>query len=255
MSTNGFTALARRAFTIINEEGLASLMRRAGHLGWVKLLALLDAHPSTRQLYRALFDPSSYWEKRYAEGGDSGVGSYGEYAEYKASVVNEFVRTHDVESVIEFGCGDGNQVSLAEYPAYTGLEVSRSALESCERRFADDDTKSFLLYDPHHFDNEGALRADLVLSLEVLFHVVDEATFEKALADIFEASNRYVILFSSNRDDPEPDTVHVRHRPVTEYVAESFPAFELVDARENEYDARVSDFYLYERRPASREPT
>jgi cyclopropane fatty-acyl-phospholipid synthase-like methyltransferase len=244
---NEHIQLVRRSLTILNEEGPASLARRASRLGWVKLLAFLKAHAATRRLYYALFNSSTYWEKRYADGGNSGAGSYGEYAEYKADVVNEFVRIHDIESVIEFGCGDGNWVSLTEYPEYIGLEVSKSALESCIQRFADDCTKSFLLYDPLYFRNEGALQADLVLSLDVLFHIVNERRFEKALADIFEASTQYVILFSSNYEDPEPDTVHMRHRKVTEYVAEAFPEFELIDTRENEYDTSISDFYFYEK--------
>lgn len=239
--------LVRRALTILNEEGPMSLVRRASRLGWVKLLAFLKSHTATRRLYYALFNSTAYWEKRYADGGNSGAGSYGEYAKYKADVLNEFVRTHDIERVIEFGCGDGTWVSLAEYPEYIGMEVSKSALKSCIQRFVDDSTKSFLLYDPFHFHNEGVLQADLVLSIDVLFHIIDDDMFEKAMADIFEASTQYVVLFSSNHVDPEPDTVHMRHRKVTEYVAETFPNFELIDTRENKYDTSVSDFYFYEK--------
>lgn len=242
--------LVKHAVTVLKEEGPASLARRSRRLGRVKLLALLKSHRPTRRLYDALFDSSAYWEGRYSAGGDSGVGSHGEYAAYKADVLNGFVAENDVESVVEFGCGDGNQIELTEYPEYVGLEVSAAAIESCARRFTDDESKSFLLYDPLHFVNNGALSADLVLSLEVLFHVVDRAEFEKALHDIFGASRRYVIVFSSNHDDPKPDTVHVRHREFTEYVAETFPEFDLIEVIENEYEERVSDFYIYERRPA-----
>lgn len=245
--------LVRRAITIVTEEGPASLVWRAGRLGRVKLLATLKEHQQTRWLYDLLFDSSTYWEGRYAAGGDSGIGSSGEYAAYKADVLNRFVAEHDVESVIEFGCGNGDQVARAEYPEYVGLDVSKSAIASCIERFADDSTKSFFPYDPLRFDNNGALEADLVLSLEVLFHVVDRAAFEKALDDIFEASRRYVIVFSSNHDDPEPDTVHVRHRRFTDYVAEQFPEFERIDTIENEYEARVSDFYICENHPDDRD--
>lgn len=239
--------LLRRAVTLLREEGPRSLARRADRLGRVKLLAALKERWYTRRLYDTLFDSSAYWEGRYAFGGDSGVGSYGEYAEYKADVLNEFVADHDVESVVEFGCGDGNQVRFAEYPEYVGLEVSEAAIESCSRLFRSDESKSFLLYDPEHFVNNGALTGDLVLSLEVLFHITDREEFEKALRDLFEAAERYVIIFSSNHDDPEPDTVHVKHRQFTDYVAATFPGFDLVEVRENAYDARVSDFYIYEK--------
>src|SRR5215207_6091130 len=53
-----------------------------------------------------------YWITRYATGGNSGAGSYNKLAEYKAEVLNDFVKRHNVESVIEYGCGDGNQLKL-----------------------------------------------------------------------------------------------------------------------------------------------
>jgi cyclopropane fatty-acyl-phospholipid synthase-like methyltransferase len=153
-----------------------------------------------------------------------------------------------VESVIEFGCGDGEQVALAEYPGYVGLEVSEAAVNACARRFATDETKSFLLYDPPSFHNSGALTADLVVSLEVLFHLVEDEIFEKTMHDMFEASSKYVIVFSSNHTESTPE-LHVRHRRFTEYVAENFPNFDLIQKVENEYEERISDFYVYEKQP------
>lgn len=68
-----------------------------------------------------------YWEARYSQDGDSGSGSIGRLARFKAEFLNSFVLEHDVGSVIEFGCGDGRQLQLAEYPRYIGLDVSRVA--------------------------------------------------------------------------------------------------------------------------------
>ena len=45
-------------------------------------------------------------------------------AAFKAEVPNDFVRARGIDSVIEFGCGDGAQLALAEYPAYVGIDVS-----------------------------------------------------------------------------------------------------------------------------------
>jgi hypothetical protein len=81
---------------------------------------------------RAAFRGSArYWERNYAGGGTSGAGSYDALALGKAVFLNEFVRAHEIGSVIEFGCGDGNQLSLADYPAGPGCSPpawpSRSA--------------------------------------------------------------------------------------------------------------------------------
>ena len=67
----------------------------------------------------------AYWEQHYRSGGDSGPGSRGVLAQYKAEFVNAFVERHDIESVAELGCGDGSQLALARYPAYVGLDVRR----------------------------------------------------------------------------------------------------------------------------------
>ena len=86
-------------------------------------------------IYRKLINPQApftssekYWVNRYNGGGNSGEGSYGQLAEFKAEIINEFVRRNVITSVIELGCGDGNQLKLAEYPLYIGFDVSLKAL-------------------------------------------------------------------------------------------------------------------------------
>src|SRR5262245_42492336 len=64
-----------------------------------------------------------YWQFRYKEGGSSGAGSYGRLAQFKSEVLNKLVAHQDVKTVVEFGCGDGNQLLTARYPQYIGLDV------------------------------------------------------------------------------------------------------------------------------------
>lgn len=71
---------------------------------------------------------SEYWERRYAAGHNSGAGSYGALAEFKADVINRFVARNSVQTVIEFGCGDGAQLELADYRHYVGYDVSETVL-------------------------------------------------------------------------------------------------------------------------------
>jgi cyclopropane fatty-acyl-phospholipid synthase-like methyltransferase len=239
--------LIRRSAEIVMTEGPRGLANRATtFLEW-RILSLLEQNEQTRNLYYRLFDSTEYWEQRYADDRDSGPGSRGGHRQFKADFLNTFVEQHNIDSVLEFGCGDGVQVELAEYPSYTGLEVSESAIQACSRRFAHDKNKSFFLYDPPNFINRGALKADLVLSLEVVFHLVDDEIFETTMHDMFDAANRYVIIFSSNHNEPTSE-LHVRHRHFTSYVEDNFPQFELIEMVENEYEERVSDFYVYEKR-------
>ena len=124
----------------------------------------------------AYTDSARFWEQHYAEGATSGNGSYGALAEGKSRFLNELVRERAVSTIIEFGCGDGNQLSLADYPRYIGLDVSRNAIGLCQRRFADDPAKSFFLYDGACFtDRAGVFSADLALSLDVVYHLTEDA--------------------------------------------------------------------------------
>ena len=90
--------------------------------------------------------------------------------------------------MIEFGCGDWNQLSLADYPSYIGLDVSGSPIERCQRRFAADPAKSFFLYDGACFaDRAGIFAADLALSLDVIYHLTEDTVLETYLMHLFVA--------------------------------------------------------------------
>lgn len=175
------------------------------------------------------FSSARFWEERYASGGNSGDGSYGESAQFKARFLNEFVAQHGIRTVVEFGCGDGNQLSLAEYPAYIGYDVSEAAGQMCVERFAGDATKQFWRYvatPPLVPDPPG----DLSLSLDVIYHLVEDDVYQQHLTDVFAASSRYAILYTTDSavTSNEGTAAHVLHRPVMADVAERFPRWESV---------------------------
>lgn len=185
---------------------------------------------------------ADYWDSRYRLGGDSGAGSYGRIAVHKAAFVNGFVAERGVRSVIEFGCGDGNQLTLARYPRYLGIDVSREAVRTCRERFEGDPTKEFKLVD--EYAGEGA---DLGLSLDVIFHLVEDAVFEAYMERLFEAAERYVIVFSTNTNRRTPiDRAHVRHRRFTDWVVKR-NEWALVRGSRAFSPRRRASFFVYER--------
>jgi len=196
-----------------------------------------------RGLFARIQFPGSrtYWERRYLGGGNSGAGSSGRLAEFKARTVNGFVAAHGIEKVVEFGCGDGRQLALADYPEYLGLDVSREALRSCSRRFRKDPAKTFLLYSGAYFDRVERFGAELALSLDVIFHLVEDAVFHRYMTDLFEAASRNVIIYSSNREGTGSE--HVRHREFTRWVAMYAIGWRLREKIDNPF----ADFYIYDR--------
>jgi SAM-dependent methyltransferase len=161
-----------------------------------------------------------YWADRYRLGGNAGAGSFGAPARHKADVLNAFVDAHAVASVIEFGCGDGRQLMLAEYPAYTGFDISADALLQCRERFPGRSDRQFLPMD----DYRGQ-RADLALSLDVIYHLVEDAVYDAYLQTLFGAAERFVVVYSSDVANGARTMRHVRHRHVSADIARRFPGF------------------------------
>lgn len=219
--------------------------------------ALKRAKPAMRaRVARRRFPGSpGYWQQRYEEGGNSGVGSYGDLATFKADVLNGFVRENRIQSVIEFGCGDGNQLALSEYPTYIGLDVAPAAIDRCRQRFEGDDSKSFMLYSTRHFsDPLRVLRADLAMSLDVLFHLVEDEVFHGYMTHLFNSADQFVVIYSSNHEGGRPAD-HVKFRVFTDWINQNRPSWGLVERVANPYrtthEGAVADFYIY-RRPDSR---
>jgi SAM-dependent methyltransferase len=197
-------------------------------------------------------DSKSYWERRYQKGRTSGVGSYGRLAEFKAEVLNSFVENNKIGSVIEFGCGDGTQLTFARYPRYTGVDVAEGSIALCRARFAADATKSFYLVGqvPKRL---GLF--DLVLSLDVIYHLVEDEVFETYMKSLFERANRHVIIYSSNKVE-DSGVPHVRHRRFTDWIQKQMPEWKSSGIIANKYphdpkspdDTSFADFYFFERK-------
>jgi|SRR5688572_289155 SAM-dependent methyltransferase len=189
-----------------------------------------------------------YWESRYRLGMTSGSGSTGELAKFKARVLNDFVRENGVRTVIELGCGDGMQLALADYPRYLGVDVSRTAIDLCRQRFASDATKSFLWQGCPDRDAHAALpSADLALSLDVIYHLLEDEVYRRYMGGLFGAAERYVIIYSSNCEDVV-SAAHVRHRMFLRDVEADFPEFRLQRKIANILPSRsFADFYVFSR--------
>lgn len=80
----------------------------------------------------------------------------------------------------------------------------------CRSLFAQDPTKSFLHSDAVPED----LAAELSLSLDAIYYLVEDPVFESYMNCLFGSAQRFVIIYSSNVDQEWPAS-HVRHREFT----------------------------------------
>jgi len=196
---------------------------------------------------RIFLGSKEYWEKRYADGGNSGAGSYNKLTDFKAEVINNFVENNNIQTVIEFGCGDGNQLSLSNYQNYCGFDVSETAIILCKNRFEKDITKAFCLLESY----TSNCKAELVLSLDVIYHLIEDVIFEEYIDRLFESSTKFVIIYACNFDGK--CNYHVKTRKFTAYIEKKYKRWNLIEHIPNKFpynkndphNTSWSDFYIY----------
>ncbi|MDB6058320.1 MAG: hypothetical protein JWO95_2164 [Verrucomicrobiales bacterium] len=206
----------------------------------------------SRALKRWFFSSSSYWEKRYRDGGNSGAGSYNELAAYKADFINNFIRANGVTRLFDFGSGDGNQAGYLQVESYLGVDVSKTAVTMCRDKFKSDSKKRFVVYNPDTFKTEiAAYKPQLSISMDVLYHLVEDEVFTKYMTELFETAGEHVVIYASNFDSKDK-SLHHRDRNFTPFVERTFPQWSLVKTETNPHrDKSIADFFVYTREQAA----
>lgn len=197
------------------------------------------------------FDSKTYWQWRYRTDLNSGSGSYGQPSSWKAQELNLFISTYSIKSMIELGCGDGNQLGLIHIDSYVGFDPSLEAIKRCALIHGEDESKSFFTVDPDGLINNNALTADICVSIEVILHLVEDHRFEKYMHDLFSFSRKYVAIFNTASDNnPSRMGRHNRFRDHQKFVDANFQMFKLikfVPADESLGFAANTGWFFYER--------
>jgi len=183
-----------------------------------------------------------YWDRRYAEGmSSSSVDDV--YVDSVAGLpVSYHVRTKllvlileellgPVNSVLDLGVGDGTQAALllmfaVQINDFVGVDISPSIVEQVGEAFAKEPRlaarqlkMAFHSYDGFSLPAAISQRQfDLVLSLEVLMHVVEDDLYHAYLMLLFGSSRSYVIIQSPNTHSNLLSR-HMRLREFTDWVA------------------------------------
>jgi hypothetical protein len=191
----------------------------------------------------------TYWEERYKKGGNSGPGSYNNLAEFKGEIISEFASKNKIETTIEFGCGDGNQLRYFDLKNYIGFDVSESAIALCKNLYQSDSSKQFELLGAYNGE-----KADLTLSLDVIYHLIEDEVYLDYMEKLFSSSNKFVIVYSSDTDENIGVAAHVKHRKFSSWIHEHAAEFKLVGQIPNKYPfdgdgnrTSFADFYIFKK--------
>lgn len=198
------------------------------------------------------FASATYWINRYGRGGNSGAGSYGRLAEYKAEIVNDLVDEYGITRVTEFGFGDGNQASLFQIPSYQGVDVVPQVVEAARQKFAD--RVDWCFKTMGEFE-ASPTSAEMCISLDVIYHLVEDQVFNSYMRRLTKSASKYVLIYASDRNKRIRQQ-HVRHRCYSDWMSAHAPEFQEKRVWEHPYpmtgdsnrkETSFAFFRLYER--------
>jgi SAM-dependent methyltransferase len=184
-------------------------------------------------------DTNKYWNDRYMNGGNSGNGSYGFLAAYKAEFINNFIDTNGITSLLEYGCGDGNQLAMIECEKIFAFDVSEKALSLCKQKVNCEIFSKF---------KDIKETPELILSLDVIYHLVNDIDYYDYMANLVGLGAKYLIVYSPN-EEMEGMAAHVRPRNFTKDIV----GYKLIEREINPFKSlnhkqgSFSDFYVYEK--------
>lgn len=189
------------------------------------------------------FNSKKYWENRYSKNGDSGLGSYGDEYVFKKSYINKLILEKNIGSIIDLGCGDGNQIKeIIGYDQYLGYDVSMTIIEKCKILYNNIPNINFTC------DINELTMSDLAMSLDVTYHIIEDKYFEEYMNMLFNLSKKYVLIYSINSDNSNGFAIHLKNRKICEFIKNKFSDFILVDNIKYKKKDNGIGFFLYEKK-------
>lgn len=118
----------------------------------------------------------------------------------------------------------------------------------CNKKFSKDNSKTFKLL--NEYDGQTA---QLTLSLDVIYHLIEDEIFDSYMRRLFMSSERFVIIYSSNTSsNKEEQASHVKHRKFTTWIEQNESSWELYQYIPNKYPLKdnfpigsFAEFYIF----------
>jgi SAM-dependent methyltransferase len=141
------------------------------------------------------------WGKDAEGRGISGTGSTMEITREYRSYLEEFIRTHNVKSVVDAGCGDWSFSKAIDWggASYLGIDIASDVVKVVRRKYEKGNVR-FQVGDI----TEELPAADLLISKDVLQHLSNELIHKFIRNNLKKGRYKWVLLTndrgSGNRD-------------------------------------------------------
>ena len=155
---------------------------------------VLNAHSSTEEIFSDIYKKGKWGQNQLNESG-SGSGSLAKNAHEYLLFIQNFIREHHIQSVIDIGCGDFELNKNLDWNGiqYTGYDLVEVLIERNTQRYAGNNI-CFVLGDGFCADLPPS---DLLICKDVLQHLPNEYVFRlKSKMQNF----KYVVLVDDFKD-------------------------------------------------------
>ena len=173
----------------------------------------------------------------------SGSGSRGSLAKFKIDYINNFIEENNIESMIDFGCGDLQVSSQFNVGNYLGIDI-------IEHKYPENIKAKKFKTIVSRFDNfSHGERVELCTCLDVLYHILsDEAEYLKnSIQNIINHSSRYIIIYAQDSHNRSYNnwTNHMNNSPWRQIIESH--GLKLISEQEEPKSGSTAKFFIYEK--------
>ena len=194
----------------------------AGLLAFFVLHAVDRQSPLTQTFNRIYTE--DVWGRDVAGKGTSGSGSTPEITREYRGYLQEFIKTHQVQSIVDAGCGDWSFSSTIDWAGarYLGVDIASDVIEAVRTKHEHGNI-AFRVGDI----TEELPAADLLISKDVLQHLPN-ALVQKFIRNNLKRGKYKWVLLTNDRGRVNADTVPGGYRAI-DLAAPPFDVKGLVD--------------------------
>ena len=135
-----------------------------------------------------------FWEKRYAEGGDSGKGSRGRRRRELWRIIDETIP--ELKEVLDLGCGDLMLWGDRRPEIYVGVDKSPTIIDRNRELWPG---RTFFVGDIANLRDKRGISFETVFLVAVLYHVELDEDYVAILENACRFSSRYIVITTWTR--------------------------------------------------------
>lgn len=187
-----------------------------------------------------------YWEKWHKKNLKLQDFEINSQLENKIKYLNSWIDQYNIDSIIDFGCGTSPYIENLKCKNYLGVDVSETAIKVCQNKFKNDPSKRFNLMNKRIEE-----KSIMTVSLDVVYYLVEDNVFNQYMLNLFNSSNRFVIIYSTNYNHYNELIPYIKHRQITDWVKKHKKEFAMINhikkADEGAFSEHSTELFLYEK--------